>query len=111
MRPALQQVIGLKQDMRMNPRLYQAMDLLYMPMLDLQQHLKTELLENPFLEMEEPDADTEAPGEVSDATPRPLVHGEPGDVVAIQGDFPLIRAYQAHNHIKRRCFSGTIGPE
>ncbi len=65
MRPSLQQVIGLKQDMRMNPRLYQAMDLLYMPMLDLQQHLKTELLENPFLEMEEPDADTEAPRETT----------------------------------------------
>jgi RNA polymerase sigma-54 factor len=37
----------------MNPRLYQAMDLLYMPLLDLQQHLKTELLSNPFLEMAE----------------------------------------------------------
>ena len=63
MKPSLQQVIGLKQEMRMNPRLYQAMDLLYMPMLDLQQHLKTELLENPFLEMEDPEADTEAPRE------------------------------------------------
>jgi RNA polymerase sigma-54 factor len=36
-----------------NPRLYQAMDMLYMPMLDLQQHLKQELLNNPFLELEE----------------------------------------------------------
>jgi len=35
----------------MNPRLYQAMDLLYMPLLDLQQHLKQELLINPFLEL------------------------------------------------------------
>jgi RNA polymerase sigma-54 factor len=51
--------------MRMNPRLYQAMDLLYMPMLDLQQHLKTELLENPFLEMEEPEAETETPSETT----------------------------------------------
>jgi RNA polymerase sigma-54 factor len=39
----------------MNPRLYQAMDLLYMPLLDLQQHLKTELEINPFLELEESD--------------------------------------------------------
>src|SRR6266699_2801920 len=41
----------------MNPRLYQAMDLLYMPLLDLQQHLKTELETNPFLEMVEPEED------------------------------------------------------
>src|SRR5688572_19980630 len=31
------------------------MDLLYMPLLDLQQHLKQELLNNPFLEMVEPE--------------------------------------------------------
>ena len=39
----------------MNPRLYQAMDLLYMPQQELQQHLKEELLVNPFLELVEPD--------------------------------------------------------
>ena len=37
----------------MNPRLYQAMDLLQMPLLDLQQHLKAELEVNPFLEFTE----------------------------------------------------------
>ncbi len=67
MRPGLHQSLSLKQEMRMNPRLYQAMDLLYMPLLDLQQHLKTELLENPFLEMieaeEEPDATREKTAE------------------------------------------------
>ncbi|MFV2006709.1 MAG: RNA polymerase factor sigma-54 [Longimicrobiales bacterium] len=47
----------LKQEMRINPRLYQAMELLYMPLLDLQQHLKSELEENPFLEMSEADVD------------------------------------------------------
>ena len=41
----------------MNPRLYQAMDLLYMPLLDLQQHLKQEMEVNPFLELEEADED------------------------------------------------------
>lgn len=40
----------MRQEMKINPRLYQAMDLLYMPLLDLQQHLKQELLVNPFLE-------------------------------------------------------------
>lgn len=54
MKTSLQQNTSLRQDLRMNPRLYQAMDLLYMPLLDLQQHLKTELETNPFLELEEP---------------------------------------------------------
>jgi RNA polymerase sigma-54 factor len=35
------------------------MDLLYMPLLDLQQHLKQELLGNPFLELVEPDEESE----------------------------------------------------
>ncbi len=52
---SLQQSAVLKQELRMNPRLYQAMDLLYMPLLDLQQHLKTELEINPFLELSEGD--------------------------------------------------------
>ncbi len=49
----------LKQEMRINPRLYQAMELLYMPLLDLQQHLKQEMAENPFLEMSEADVQQE----------------------------------------------------
>lgn len=57
----MQQSASLRQDLRMNPRLYQAMDLLYMPLLDLQQHLKTELETNPFLELEEPQEPLEAP--------------------------------------------------
>jgi RNA polymerase sigma-54 factor len=55
----MQQSVVMKQELRMNPRLYQAMDLLYMPMLDLQQHLKGELLSNPFLEMQEPEEEEE----------------------------------------------------
>jgi RNA polymerase sigma-54 factor len=55
MRPGLSQSTQLKQELKINPRLYQAMDLLYMPLLDLQQHLKQELLNNPFLEMVEPE--------------------------------------------------------
>lgn len=59
MKISMQQSVVMKQELRMNPRLYQAMDLLYMPMLDLQQHLKGELLTNPFLEMQEPDEEEE----------------------------------------------------
>ena len=54
MKTGLYQGTTLKQEMKINPRLYQAMDLLYMPLLDLQQHIKQELLNNPFLDLEEP---------------------------------------------------------
>jgi len=59
MKTGLHQHASLQQQLRINPRLYQAMDLLYMPLLDLQQHLKQELLGNPFLELEEPDEERE----------------------------------------------------
>jgi RNA polymerase sigma-54 factor len=55
----LYQSTQLRQEMRINPRLYQAMELLYMPLLDLEQHLKQELAENPFLEMTEADVQQE----------------------------------------------------
>jgi RNA polymerase sigma-54 factor len=55
MRTGLSQHTSLRQELRVNPRLYQAMDMLYMPMMDLQQHLKQELLANPFLELLDPE--------------------------------------------------------
>ena len=60
MKTGLHQHTALRQDLRINPRLYQAMDLLYMPLLDLEQHLKQELLGNPFLEMVEPEEEVQA---------------------------------------------------
>ena len=59
MKAGLGQHTQLKQELKINPRLYQAMDLLYMPMMDLQQHLKQELLGNPFLELVEPEEQAE----------------------------------------------------
>ncbi len=55
MKTGLSQHTGLRQELRINPRLYQAMDMLYMPMMDLQQHLKQEIMVNPFLELMEPE--------------------------------------------------------
>jgi RNA polymerase sigma-54 factor len=59
MKPGIHQSGSLRQELRINPRLYQAMDLLTMPLLDLQQHLKQELLTNPFLDLVEPGEDEE----------------------------------------------------
>lgn len=66
MKVGLQQSIKLSQELRINPRLYQAMDLLYMPLLDLQQHLKQELVANPFLELIEPAEDGIEDGEATE---------------------------------------------
>jgi RNA polymerase sigma-54 factor len=63
MRTGLSQHTSLRQELRVNPRLYQAMDMLYMPLLDLQQHLKQELLVNPFLELIEEEEDEAEAGE------------------------------------------------
>ena len=60
MKIGLGQHVGMRQDLRVNPRLYQAMDMLYMPMMELQQHLKQEMLVNPFLELMD---DEELPAE------------------------------------------------
>lgn len=70
MRTYLQQTQSLKQELRMNPRLYQAMDLLYMPLLDLQQHLKQELEVNPFLEMIESDPSEDGAADVEVEEPK-----------------------------------------
>ena len=67
MKQGLSQNTSLRQELKINPRLYQAMDLLYMPLLDLQQHLKQELLVNPFLELIEPEDDEEEAAQESEA--------------------------------------------
>ncbi|HLA89140.1 MAG TPA: RNA polymerase factor sigma-54 [Gemmatimonadaceae bacterium] len=66
MKAGLSQSVRLGQELKINPRLYQAMDMLYMPLLDLQQHLKQELLTNPFLEMVEEEDDEETTGETAE---------------------------------------------
>ncbi len=63
MKAGIQQSVRLGQELKVNPRLYQAMDMLYMPLLDLQQHLKEELMVNPFLELVEEDEDGPDAGE------------------------------------------------
>ena len=53
----LYQGADMRQELKTNPRLYQAMDLIHMPLLELQTRMEQEMLENPFLELSEPDSD------------------------------------------------------
>ncbi len=90
MKTSLGQHTVLRQDLRINPRLYQAMDLLYMPLLDLQQHLKQELMVNPFLELLEPEEEEEeapaTPAEQRDAA-------EPGEAQATNWEDILLSGF------------------
>ena len=89
MKAGLSQSTQLRQELKINPRLYQAMDLLYMPLLDLQQHLKQELLNNPFLDMVEPEEDEENEGE-EEETPEPEAATEEKDTGADEIDWEEI---------------------
>ena len=66
-RPSVYQKIRFRQESTANPRLFQAMDLLNMPLHDLTVRLEEELAENPFLELAE--ADSEEPLEADEQTP------------------------------------------
>ncbi|HEX6050983.1 MAG TPA: RNA polymerase factor sigma-54 [Gemmatimonadaceae bacterium] len=85
MKPGLNQSTQLRQELKINPRLYQAMDLLYMPLLDLQQHLKQELLNNPFLEMVEPEEEEEEEGTESEEAAAPEEEKTANDEIDWEG--------------------------
>src|SRR4029078_4988213 len=95
MKAGLSQNTQLKQELKINPRLYQAMDLLYMPLLDLQAHLKQELLNNPFLDMVEPEEDEEDEGEVQEETPNPEAEPEKDEKGEIDWEEILLDGFDA----------------
>ncbi|MDE2662890.1 MAG: RNA polymerase factor sigma-54 [Gemmatimonadota bacterium] len=67
-RPSLAAGLHLRQEQKAQPRLYQAMDLLHMPLLDLQSHLREALVDNPFLDLVEPgDEPDDAVDELSES--------------------------------------------
>ena len=95
MRPGLGQYTQLKQELKINPRLYQAMDLLYMPLLDLQNHLKQELLNNPFLDMIEPDEEDEDDGTEPQEEPNPEADAEKEEKGEIDWEEILLDGFDA----------------
>ncbi len=95
MRPGLGQHTQLKQELKINPRLYQAMDLLYMPLLDLQQHLKQELLNNPFLDMIEPEEEDEEEGETQQEEANPETEAEKEEKGEIDWEEILLDGFDA----------------
>ena len=95
MKPGLNQSTQLRQELKINPRLYQAMDLLYMPLLDLQQHLKQELLNNPFLDMIEPEEEDEEEGETQQEEATPETEAEKEEKGEIDWEEILLDGFDA----------------
>ncbi|MHC4983667.1 MAG: RNA polymerase factor sigma-54 [Planctomycetota bacterium] len=61
MRLDVRQQLRLEQQMKLAPRIIQAMEILQLPMLALQQRIDQELQENPVLELRDPGVDPQEP--------------------------------------------------
>ena len=83
MRLDVTQNIRMDQQMRLAPRIIQAMEILQLPMMELLERIDTEMESNPVLEAEQPGVDDEAPVQQVDAT---ADRGEQDMVVKESGD-------------------------
>ncbi len=61
MRLQASQQLRVEQQMKLAPRIIQAMEILQLPMLALQERIDAELESNPVLELKDPEVDEEAP--------------------------------------------------
>src|ERR1035437_1010115 len=72
MRLEVSQQLRMSQEMRLSPRIIQAMEILQLPLLALQERIESELQSNPVLEMHETEtesgdrAEAEAEGEAAE---------------------------------------------
>src|SRR4051812_14805225 len=79
MRLGMDMTIHQGQKMLLAPRMIQSMEILQLPIADLQAKIEKELQENPFLEQKEKHAEhEEAPPEFN--ADAPLKHDETGDL-------------------------------
>src|SRR4051794_14719211 len=72
MRPELKQVLA--------PRMIQSMEILQLPIVDLQAKIEKDLQENPFLELKEKHGEQEETTEPEFNPDAPLKHDETGDL-------------------------------
>ena len=91
-RPSLAAGLHLRQEQKAQPRLYQAMDLLHMPLLDLQSHLREALVDNPFLDFVEPG---DEPDDSVDDLPDSLAESLAESLADDAGDDPPEEAGEA----------------
>ena len=50
-------------------------------------------------------------GKVSDAQPRPAIHGQFGDIFAVQVYGPVVGRQKPHDNVETRCLAGAVRPQ
>jgi len=88
----------LEQQMKLSPRMIQAMEILQLPVMDLQARIEAEMQANPVLEIKAPAADEDdAPPAAADTSPPEADRGESAMVVREGGadeDFQRLSEFQ-----------------
>lgn len=96
----LNQSARLEQRLLQSPQMIQAMQILQMPALDLEERIQQELVENPFLELEEggPDgaesAEKDGAGIDGDAAPAVLSKAEAREEAGVEGMLEELERYE-----------------
>jgi RNA polymerase sigma-54 factor len=102
MRPDLKQVLA--------PRMIQSMEILQLPIADLQAKIEKELQENPFLEQKEKHGDQDDTPAEFDPDSTPLKHDETGEVEFSRLD-ELNRDWENHFNEEHRVSRGAMEEE
>jgi RNA polymerase sigma-54 factor len=102
MRPDLKQVLA--------PRMIQSMEILQLPIADLQAKIEKELQENPFLEQKEKHGDQDDATAEFDPTSAPLKHDETGDLEFNRLD-QLNRDWEGHFDEEHRFSRAALDEE
>jgi len=82
----------MRPELKMSPRMYQAMKILQLPVMDLQERLNQELEENPVLEFDEPQRDEWDPGEPEEPQTDPGAKELTVDAESGEDDFDRLDA-------------------
>lgn len=88
MKIGLHQSARLEQRLIQSPQMIQAMQILQLPALDLQERIEAELMENPFLEIAEPQT------EVDDTGERDEPAGEDGEADGVENMLEELERYE-----------------
>src|SRR6478735_11832428 len=106
----MRQEARLVQSMILAPRMIQSMEILQLPIADLQAKIEKELQENPFLEQKEKHGDQDdAPAEF-DPDSTPLKHDDTGEVEFSRLD-ELNRDWENHFNEEHRVSRGALDEE
>src|SRR3990170_3623282 len=110
MRLDVSQQMRLEQRMKMAPRMIQSMEILQLPLMDLQARITQELQENPVLELREEEPDASAPSAEGAADGAEAPAAEPEAAPAEEADDPEFDALAGLEEDWSEHFTGVHRP-